>query len=1751
MKRVSFFRELLGLSRRNTNRKALRASGPKLSELLERRQVLTGNVTASVSAGNLFVFGDEAGNSVELAQSGGNLVLRGLDNTTINGQAGEFLVRGGTSVLNGSLFAYLNGGNDTLSLGDGVTVNRDAFVYLGEGNDTFSMQGSNAQRGLIVDMSNGNDNISLLHAFVHRDATFTGLLGNKTVSISDSYLGNRFTLVTISGNDAVLIDNSHIDDDVYAYTGMGNDDVLVGDASFHETVVIDTSLGDDLVQVQNGSTFRDPVVVVLGDGNDTLTSDGNQFQDTTIIVGVTGNDTIDTSGSTFASGATIPDADQTAADDAAIDARINAAETGPIARGTALQDAIESMITLPELTVQSSADTIAENATTTLTGTVTRPTASFGEVVVTLSSSDTSEATVPAEVTIPAGQTSVTFAITPVNDTDADNKQSVTVTATAVGYKAGTKAVSITDDEVPALSLTFGATTLSEVEPGNSTTGTVTRPESYSADELVVTIANAADAQASAPATVTIPAGETSATFTLTADDDTEVDGAKVVAITVSATGFQSDTENVTVTDNESGSTLTLTLNPTSVSENTGSKASTATVSRNNNTGVDLEITIVSDTTSAATVPTTVTIPSGQASVTFEIAAVDDTLVDGTQTAKITVSATGFESDTESLTVTDDDGAAALTLTLNPASVVENAGASASTGTVTRNTPTTSDLVVTLSSSLTTAATVSATVTIPTGQSSVTFPIAAVDNDLVNDPQSVTITVSATGFTTDTETLTVTSEDVPDSSSALTLTLAANTLGEASGSRVTAGTVRRPNTDVSADLVVTVTSSDTTEVTVPTTVTIPAGELSKTFDITAVDDVFADGLKSAEITVSAADLESASKSVTVSDDDGAPTLSITVTPDRFSEDAGTKAASATVTRNTEPTADLVVDLSSTLPTGLNIPADITIPSGQTSVTFNIEPLDNTVAAGEQDVSIFADAEGHTGGTATISIVDNEAPDLTLTIDQTEVSEAGTNPVAMATLTRPANGDLTESLVISLSSDSLKLPITPTVTIPVGESSVTFAVTISNNNIADGNSTATLIATADGFNSDSAQVEITDDDGPASLTVNIADATVSEASSSKVVGTVTRNTDTTNALTVTITSSDESELFVIGSVVIGAGESSATFDLNPFDDDFSDGTQSVTITPVVNGFVGVSDSISVTDDEPAAALNLAINPESVTESTSTTAFLARVTRNTDPSVALDIDVSTTSSDGLTVPSKVTIPMNAAFVEFPIGTIDDEVFSGDRTADITVTAGDLTATKTITVNEDDSPILTLELPTATAGEGAGALQALATISRPAGSAADAVTVTLNSSDISEVTVPATVTIPAGELSTTFPVTILEDVVADGSQPVTITASATFFDSGTDTISVTDNDALLTLDTPTTGVDSVNDDLITRTAALSLQGQTAANATITLDSDSDGQFDDGTATADDNGRFTLNVTLVHDEDNLGANSLAVRSASTLGTDTQTLEIHYAVGSVVEFNSSQGDFAVELFDDDAPQTVANFKNYFARYTDSIIHRSPSGFVIQGGGFTVEDHEDSTHVHAIFTDAPVPNEFVESGHSNERGTLAMALPGGTNGINQGTSQWFINVDDNSGIDSGLYTVFGRVIGSGMDTVDLINAIPVTNLIAQTLNGALGQTPMLGNLEFQDLTGTVSIQEGLTTVTGVGTNFLTTLTETSSGVAGSTIRIGNETYKVNGIQSNTQLTLNRVAAETLTDVTAQRHANPDAAKYVVFSNIGEILNGGT
>jgi cyclophilin family peptidyl-prolyl cis-trans isomerase len=231
----------------------------------------------------------------------------------------------------------------------------------------------------------------------------------------------------------------------------------------------------------------------------------------------------------------------------------------------------------------------------------------------------------------------------------------------------------------------------------------------------------------------------------------------------------------------------------------------------------------------------------------------------------------------------------------------------------------------------------------------------------------------------------------------------------------------------------------------------------------------------------------------------------------------------------------------------------------------------------------------------------------------------------------------------------------------------------------------------------------------------------------------------------------------------------------------------------------------------------------------------------------------------------------------------------------------------------------------------------------------------------------------------------------------------------------------------------------------------------------------------------------------SLPVGTGTTLNlaqdfTDPQT------TGTFVEFQTSLGDIEVQLFNQSTPLTVANFLQYVngGLYNNTIIHRSVSDFIVQGGGYT-------TTGAPITTFAPVQNE---PGISNTLGTIAMAKVSGE--PDSATSQFFFNTANNSQVldnENGGFTVFGDIV-QGLNVVEQINNLT-------TVSTTLGPTSFQ-NLPLLSATGGTS-PSNLVQVTSVATVAAPQLTITA---------VSDDTKLLTTTVTGENLALNAVAGQS-------------------------------
>lgn len=179
-------------------------------------------------------------------------------------------------------------------------------------------------------------------------------------------------------------------------------------------------------------------------------------------------------------------------------------------------------------------------------------------------------------------------------------------------------------------------------------------------------------------------------------------------------------------------------------------------------------------------------------------------------------------------------------------------------------------------------------------------------------------------------------------------------------------------------------------------------------------------------------------------------------------------------------------------------------------------------------------------------------------------------------------------------------------------------------------------------------------------------------------------------------------------------------------------------------------------------------------------------------------------------------------------------------------------------------------------------------------------------------------------------------------------------------------------------------------------------------------------------------------------IKSLFITGTLVLGLTMSAQAGPKVVISTSEGDITLELNEEKAPKTVANFLSYVKDgfFDSTVFHRVIKGFMIQGGGFALEE---SGEIKQKPTKAPVENE-AKNGLKNAKGTIAMAR---TSDPHSATAQFFINHGDNSNLDYPSFDGWGyAVFGNVTEGMDVVEKIANTSTGMKTLTTKGGKAPM-------------------------------------------------------------------------------------------------------
>ena len=1087
-------------------------------------------------------------------------------------------------------------------------------------------------------------------------------------------------------------------------------------------------------------------------------------------------------------------------------------------------------------------------------------------------------------VTIQDGQTSGTAQLSfdPSGDSLAEGDETVILTGAVAGLTAGTAILTITDDDPrpTTITLSLDPTAVGESADPTAITVTASLDNSPFPTATTVTVSRTGGTASSgidyppiSTFTVTIPSGQTSGTATVAFNPtgDGLAEGNETVILTGTATGLDAGTATLTITDDDAAPTaVTLSLNPTAVGESAAATAVTVTASLNNSplpTATTVTVSKTGGTADsgadyAAISTFTVTIPSGQTSgtATLSFDPTGDDLAEGDESVILTGNVTGLDAGTATLTITDDDTApTAVTLSLNPAAVGESAAATAVTVTASLNNsplPTATTVTVSRTGGTATSGTDYAavnafTVTIQDGQTSGTAQLSfdPTGDSLAEGDETVILTGTATGLTSGTATLTITDDDAAPT--AVTLSLNPAAVGESASATMVTVTASLNNSPLPAATTVTVsrtggTATSGTDYPAVTdfVITIPAEQTSGTatlsFDPTG--DGLYEGNETVILTASAPGLNPGAATITIIDDDPAPTaVSLSLNPTAVGESASATMVTVTASLNGSPlptaTTVTVSRTGGTATSGTDYAAvsafTVTIQDGQTSgtATLSFDPSGDGLAEGDETVILTATVAGLTAGTATLTITDDDPAPTTVSIslDPAAVSEGA--PATAITVTASLdNSPLSTATTVTVSrTGGTADPDTDypaisnfTVTIPAEQNTGTAQLSFnpSTDDLYEGNESVILTASAPGLNPGAATITIIDDDtAPTAVSISLDPTAVGESDATTTV-TVTatlNNSPLPTATTVNIgeaggtaTSGADYSPITDFTVTIQDGQTSGTAQLSfdPSGDSLAEGDETVILTGAVAGLTAGTAILTITDDDPApTTVSISLDPAAVSEGAPATAITVTASLDNSPlSTATTVTVSRTG--GTADPDTdypaisnftVTIPaeQNTGTAQLSFNPTGDGLAEGNETVILTGTATGLDAgTATLTITDDDAAptAVTLSLNPTAVGESAAATAVTVTASLNNSPLPTATTVTVSKTggtadsgaDYAAIST-FTVTIPSGQTSGTATLSFdpTGDDLAEGDESVILTGNVTGLDAGTATLTITDDD------------------------------------------------------------------------------------------------------------------------------------------------------------------------------------------------------------------------------------------------------------------------------------------------------------------------------------------------------------------------------
>ena len=1149
-------------------------------------------------------------------------------------------------------------------------------------------------------------------------------------------------------------------------------------------------------------------------------------------------------------------------------------------------------------------------------------------------------------LTIAAGLTSSTGTVTiEAVSNEADNPdRTVTVSASAVNTQGVTGPSDVTltledNEEAPTATLILTPDSIDEDGGSSTVTATLSHASSETTTITVAAVAvspaMASDFELSADTTLTIAAGLTSSTGTVTIEAvSNEADTPdRTVTVSASAVNTQGVTgpSDVTLTleDNEEAPTATLILTPVSIGENGGSSAVTAELSHpsSEETTLTVSTTAGADTADedfALSADTTLTIAAGATTSTgiVTIRAVDNRVDAPDKEVTVTASAVNTQGVTVpadvTLTIEDDEATPTATLNLEPNSIDENGGVSSAV-TAELSHPSIEETTLTVSTtagadtadgdftlSADTTLTIAAGATSSTG----TVTIGAVDNTADEPNKEVTVSASAAntqGVTApDDVKLTIIDDEGEPT---VTLILAPDSISESGASNTSTVSASlshmssaRTTITVSAAAVSPAVSADFT-LSTNKTLTINAGAMSSTETVTigAVNNGVDAPDKEVTVSASAANMQGVTSPVgvtlTITDDEETPTVTLILSPDSISEsgDSSTTTVSATLSHASSEATAITVTATSDSPSDFALSANttLTIAAGDTTstgTTVTIAAVNDRADAPDKEVTVSASAVNTQGVIApanvTLTIEDDEGePRMTLILTPASIDENGASSTVSASMFPVSSAETTITVSAAAGANATdgdyELSANTTLTIAANSATAFGTVTITAVNNSEDGPNKEVTVSASVVNSQGVKapadrtLTIEDDEETPAVTLVLASDSISEdGGSSTVTATLSHASSEATRLTVSASPGFNtfSRNFALSSnkiLTIAAGDTTSTgmVTIEAVNNGVHTRDKKVQVKAIAFNPQGVNApadlTLTIEDDEEAPTVTLILTPDSISENGGSSTMTATLSHTSSATTTITVlaEAGANAVDGdFTLSANKTLTINAGDTSSTgtvvmIETVDNNVDAPDKEVTVSASATNLLgvnapANMTLIIEDDeDAPIAELILTPDSIGENGQSSTVTAMLSHA-------------SSEATTITVAATAVLPA----------LAADFDLSANTTLTIDAGDTT-STGTVTIAAVNN-----------SVDAPDKQVTVSASATNLLGVTApANVTLTIEDDEEAP------TAE------LHLSLLSIGENGG--STAVRATlSHASSEVTTITVSAAAGA----NAADGDFSL-----------------------------------------------------------------------------------------------------------------------------------------------------------------------------------------------------------------------------------------------------------